>query len=256
LISEIAAKGVEFHVGLDLLFDANGQGRRPLNNYFSTVLTPTDLPVEHSLCCYKGISEASITADSFKLDRSSGRITAPFTVSVPIPPNVPPGTYALWLRLRSPSNVAEGPQGDARAVRTQALTNNNIALPPFPIGNPKPPHLIWTLLTDVPSADGSRGTIAAEDTGNFDIASRVATQTHNYVIPRLSKDTGEPITYRLEPYLPMIAQGDQDIPNIPPISFKLPSGSLEVRVKRPDGTVNQSQNSSLSYGAEVGISFK
>jgi hypothetical protein len=91
LISEIAAKGVEFHVGLDLLFDANGQGHRPLNNYFSTVLTPTDLPVEHSLCCYKGISEASITADSFKLDRSSGRITAPFTVSVPIPPNVPPG---------------------------------------------------------------------------------------------------------------------------------------------------------------------
>ena len=91
----------------------------------------------------------------------------------------------------------------------------------------------------MPSADGSRGTVAAEDIGDFQIASRIATQSHAYVIPRVSRQGGDPISYRLEPYLPMVAQGDRHLPNVPTVAFKPPSGSLSVRVIRPAGKVDQ-----------------
>lgn len=237
VVNDIADLKLGFHVGLGRLFDANGRGRLPLNNYFSNVLTPTGLPVENTLCCRDNINGARLEVGQFEPDGSSGRFNAPFAISLPIPADVPPGMYAMWLKINR-SNAPSGPLGDARGVRSQVLTHNDIAFPPFPIGNPEPPRLIWTLLTDVPSADGSRGTIAIEDAGDFQIANRIATQSHDYVIPRTSKETGEPITYRLEPYIPMVAQGSQDIPNVPPIKIKLPSGSLQVRVTRPDGVVD------------------
>ena len=80
--------------------------------------------------------------------------------------------------------------------------------------------------------------MALGDATDFQLSNRIATQSHAFIIPPFSKQDGEPITYNLEPYLPMVAQGNQTVPNVPHVALKLPSGSLVVRVTRPDGTVN------------------
>ena len=175
--------------------------------------------------------------ESFQLDEGGSTLTAPFSFEIHIPEEVADGVYTVWLDTGS--GIGIGSLGGSRPHVNPFMTNNALPFPPFTIGSAVPSHLVWTLLTDVPSSDGSRGSVAAGDLPNFQIANRIATQAHHFIIPRLSKTTGEEEVYRLEPYLPMVAHGDRYIPNVPNIAFKFPSGRLTVRVTRPDGTVDE-----------------
>lgn len=49
--------------------------------------------------------------------------------------------------------------------------------------------------------------------------------------------SGQPTTYRLEPFLPMISYIDRRMPTPPLIPFDLPGCELHVAVQAPDGTV-------------------
>ncbi len=232
-IIELSGKHLDFDVYLAPLFDAQGRGRMEANQFFSNILTPTGLPVEH----WGGppLSGSVLKFSALQPDGENNRLTTEFEVEIDIPDNVPDGTYGLWLSIFNDTEM--GSLGGPRPHVNPFMTNHSLPFPPFRIGHPDSPHLIWTLLTDVPSADGSRGTIAIEDAKDFQVANRIATQSHNYIIPRLSKETGEAITYRLEPYLPMVSHGDRYIPNVPNFTFKFPSGSLEVQITDPDGVV-------------------
>src|SRR5439155_1290303 len=117
------------------------------------------------------------------------------------------------------------------------LTNHELYFPPFALGSPAAPHLFWGLLTDVFSADGSRGTVAAEDAAAFGIVDRMATQSGSFIVPRVSKKDGQPLVYRLEPYVPMVSQGERRLANVPTHAFKFPSGSLTATITRPDAQV-------------------
>ena len=58
-------------------------------------------------------------------------------------------------------------------------------------------------------------------------------------MPRLNSASGEPLTYRLEPFAPTLSRGDRGIPPTPPlIPFRFPSGRLTVQVQKPDGSVD------------------
>jgi hypothetical protein len=92
------------------------------------------------------------------------------------------------------------------------------------------------LLTNTLS-NASRGTVAREDKAHFGLQSHIITQEDLFFVPRVDPQSGEPIAYRLEPFLPFISMGDRSLPGQPTIPFQLPSGSLEVRVRHPDGTV-------------------
>ena len=216
------------------LSDARGRARMAANFFYSNILTPTGLPIEHT-------GSAHLHSNNFQASLQptddGTHLQANFSVELTLPDSTPPGTYNLWLGLKN-AHIRTGSLGGPRAGKLYFLTRQLMPLPPFTIGTPTPPRLIWTLLTDVPASDGSRGTIAAEDEEDFQLASHVAMQSHAYIIPRDSKKTGRPLSYRLEPFLPMISHGERRIPNPPPIEFKFPSGSLSVRVTRPDGSVD------------------
>ena len=174
-VSALTGQRLGLHVYLIPLFDAHGRARMEANQFFSNILTPTGLPVEH----WGGppLSGAGLETDALQPDGTGNRLTAEFGVQLPIPDAAPDGTYGVW-------------------------------------------------------------TVAAEDAADFQIASRIATQSHHYIIPRFSKETGRAMTYRLEPYLPMVAHGDRYIPNVPNFTFRFPSGSLRVQITRPDGGVD------------------
>ncbi|MDP7628855.1 MAG: ankyrin repeat domain-containing protein [SAR202 cluster bacterium] len=226
-------------LGLDTqlhpLFDHAGRPRIMANSFFSTILTPTKLPIQH----WGGfpLTGGLLETDTLQPDGGSDVLTAPFTFQLGIPEGIADGIYTIWLDTAG-SSIEFGSLGGPRPSVNPFMTNHALAFPPFTIGASVSPRLIWTLLTDVPSADGSRGTVSAGDAADFQIANRIATQAHQYIIPRLSKATGRQITYRLEPYLPMVAHGDRYIPNVPNIAFKFPSGVLSVQVTRPDGIVD------------------
>ena len=214
------------------LFDSQGNARMMANQFFSNILTPTGLPVEHWLG--PTLKQAGLQTGTLSPDGSENGLTAPFSFNMPIPPDAASGTYSLWLDTFDFS-FAEGSLGGDRPEVNPFMANHALAFPPFEVGAPAQPKLIWTLLTDVISADGSRGTSAVEDGDNFQIANRIATQSHSFIIPQRSRETGQAITYRLEPYLPMVAHGDRYIPNVPNFTFDFPSGSLLVDITRPDG---------------------
>ncbi|PZC50987.1 MAG: hypothetical protein DK304_000472 [Chloroflexi bacterium] len=232
---DLVGERLDLHTQLTPLFDSKGQPRIMANQFFSTILTPSKLPIEH----WSGLplSGGPLQMEPFQLDEGGSTLTAPFTFEIHIPKEVADGVYTVWLDTGS--GIGIGSLGGPRPHVNPFMTNHALPFPPFTIGSAVPSHLIWTLLTDVPSSDGSRGSVAAGDLPNFQIANRIATQAHHFIIPRLSKTTGEEVIYRLEPYLPMVAHGDRYIPNVPNIAFKFPSGGLTVRVTRPDGTVDE-----------------
>jgi len=105
------------------------------------------------------------------------------------------------------------------------------------VGNPAPPHLDWVLLLDTPS-NGSRGVLAGEDADRFGVAQRILTSSDTFVIPRLGTASGQPLPYRLEPFVPTMSLGNGsggEIPAPPLIPFRFPSGSLTVTIRQPDG---------------------
>jgi len=218
--------GTQLRIDADLgvSFDERGRPRAGTGYYYSNILTPTGFPVEtkgRATFYRPGLRSEGLTT------KAGGVLSAPFRWTVPLPDGLPPGTYSFSIKVGAEDGRAV-PLAGLRGSRQVVMTRDLSALPPFKVGKPAAPRLIWTLLTDVPGADGSRGTTAAGDVADFALAGQVVTQSRAYVIP------GSPV-YRLEPYLPMVSQGDRHVPNPPALAFKFPSGSLTVRVRRPDG---------------------
>src|SRR5262249_17503114 len=94
------------------------------------------------------------------------------------------------------------------------------------------------LLADTLS-NGTRGTTALEDRGHFALASRVLTQSDVFIVPRVDPASGQPVTYRLEPFVPSVSHGLEAPvpPSVPLLPFRFPSGSLPVVIQGPDGTI-------------------
>ena len=108
-------------------------------------------------------------------------------------------------------------------------------LPIIRVGRPSPPHLDWVLLLDTLS-NGSRGVVAVEDADRFGTAQRVLIPSETFVIPRLSAASDQPLTYRLEPFVPSVGGWNAGRIYAPNIPFQFPSGSLTVTIHQPDGT--------------------
>ena len=231
LTETLEEKTLSFTVHLYQLFNSDGVPRTPENQFFSTTLTNTGLPIENRRPT--SITKGILSSTPFTHISGSNSLRATFKSSVEIPKDLPDGKYALWI---DPSTEPTGASlGGPRPEVNPLIASRALSLPPFTIGTPQNPRLVWGLLTDVPSADGTRGVLTEEDARTVQISNRIATQSPYFIIPRISKETGEPIRYRLEPYLPMLAHGDRYIPNVPTITLKLPSGSLSVEIVRPDG---------------------
>ena len=200
----------------------------------SALLTPTGLPIERQgqfwATGFSQYQEAPL------VKTASSQAEAAVDLTLSLPSDVPAGYYRPFLHFDFPEMPRENPPRRP-FVGTFAQNAFTLVLPTITVGNPPPPRLDWVLLLDTLS-NGSRGVVAQEDTDRLGIAQRILTTSDTFVVPRLAAASGQPLTYRLEPFVPTVslamAAGDR-LPNVPRIPFRFPSGSLTVTIRHPDG---------------------
>ena len=219
------ALGLEHTDGSSLLHETSA----------STFLTPTGLPIER-----KGQPWATGLGQSQNIPlvkTTSTQAEAEVALTLPLPTDLPAGYYRPFLAFDFPDMPTENPLSPDR-LETRQQNQKLLVLPIIKVGNPAAPRLHWALLLDTLS-NGSRGVVAEEDVDRFGIAQRILTQSDTFVIPRFSPASGQPLTYRLEPFAPTVslaAGSGGHSPNSPRIPFRFPSGNLTVRIGHPDGT--------------------
>ena len=199
----------------------------------STFLTPTGLPIERESRWW---ASGLIQGRTMPLVKTAATQTeAQVDLTLSLPPDLPAGYYRPFLAFDFPDMPTENPPSRDR-LGTRQQTGNLLVLPIIKVGQPAPPRLEWSLLLDTPS-NGSRGIVAEEDVDRLGIAQRILTSSDTFVIPRLSPASGQPLTYRLEPFAPtmsLVIDAEGGLPNSPRIPFQFPSGSLTVTIRQPD----------------------
>ncbi len=221
---------------IELVRIADGDGR-PLQASFLPVLTtPTGIPL-FGRGGYEGtgIRLEGDVASTLWVDGVLEVRTA-FEREVPPSGRMPAGVYAGRVRWATGPGASRPGVGEIEFAHGGA---SQILTPAFRVRTSAGPRMPWMLLADTVS-NGTRGSVAAEDRGRFDLGTKVCFNTPRLVVPRLSPE-GRPLRpYALEPFLPTVSygMGGPDRPVPPMVRFRFPSGSLEVRVTRPDGTVD------------------
>jgi hypothetical protein len=233
-------------------FDSAGHLHFPTDQYMSTLLTPTGLPIE-------GGTQGAVTA------RFGGAFHTPLDllVKVPVaatgliagggevllhtsgqlPADLPPGIY----RLRLDYGVTQGNNyytlnGDAfasmpffkgqepqsyymsPAIPADGATPTGAAVS----GSTIQPRVPWVLLSNY-NSNGISGVVADEDQPYFAISSRRLIQD-DVILPRVD-NTGAAIAYSLEPNF----QADT-LDAFWAIPWDYSSGQISVSVTNPDGT--------------------
>ncbi|HVT44325.1 MAG TPA: hypothetical protein VMT00_08035, partial [Thermoanaerobaculia bacterium] len=223
--SDVSNVRITGNFGLIVRFDRDGMERQTEREFHSTDFTPTGLPIER----YRNFAHAVEMNISAPRATGSGRAEADWSLELPIPPNMADGMWQPSIRV-----AAQGVPTEARVLDGYLSIPSNADTPSLPlvtVGSPNPPRLFWALGLDE-FDNGIRGTMAREDAGLCNLANHVLVQP-SFFLYRWKDHDGEPIRYRLEPFLPLSAEEGG---TRPPIAFQ--DGSLTVRVHRPDGGVD------------------
>ncbi len=231
--TDVEAISVDGWLSLMMLFNQDGQPMATANYFMSTMLTPSGFPIQLTEWSVEWLDIHFNVGDLHYLGGHA--IEGSFVISGQIPDDLPPGIYRPLISLGF-TGVPTSTQWLAASVVHYTYNANEAVLPPIRVGTVAPPRLIWRLLMD-DFVQGTRGTGAREDRGTFELASQIVSQGAPYYTPPVDVRTGQPITYRLAPFLPMISFTDRRMPTPPLIPFDLPGGQLCVEVQKPDGTV-------------------
>ena len=228
------------------MFDARGRQRGGGRLLATHVLAPTGLPIEThgEMIAHRrddgrmviepggsGLGLPYEPLDRGTWQRHGRAATISQRIRFEIPANVPAGMYALRGHIwpGAGEGLLEGaPQGPAD-------------FGPVTVGNVAEPRLACMLLGSA-GTGGSRGAIAREDQGFYDIAPHNVFQPARLVIPRDDARTGKPHPYPLDPYLPLVSLTDRpgEMRIWPPrIRFDTTASRLTVTVTAPDGTVTR-----------------
>ena len=239
--TNLGAITVDGYVGLNMLFDQDQRPLPPQNIQGSTRLTASGFPISHN-------EQARIwTANSFEVTdlryAVDNTIEGRLDFTIQLPDDLPPGVYRPVLQLNA-KGVPLASGWKATSVRSSAVYYNEVALPPIAVVSPgasttgsfqsSSPELLWYLLMNDPSL-GIRGTGPRSQVDSYQAASFIVAQGAPYVIPAVDPQTNRPISYRLEPFLPMNGFSDRSAPTVPRISFQLPGGQLCVKIQEPNG---------------------
>jgi hypothetical protein len=226
---------IDVHGWLDLLMlsDQNGDPLASDNTFMSTMMTPSGLPIQRSERSTLGLG---IPFDVTNLQYVGGHMIAgELRITGQLPQDVTSGFYRPSLFIDA-TGVPTGTPWLGADVVHHTYAEREALLPPITVGAVAQPRLIWRLLMD-DFVQGTRGTAAREDEGDFAPSSQIVTQGAPYYTPPVDVRTGQPITYRLEPFLPRISFTDRRIPAPPLIPFDFPGGQLCVSIRAPDGTL-------------------
>lgn len=201
------------------------------SGFVSHLLTPTLYPIER----VPSWLPTTLADKSIAIVSDGSTLSGSFSMTVPVPPEIPAGTYALLMDVLVPPELQVvthevGKLFPGGALHHPMLAKGGIVT----IGSPQTPKLAPALLVDSPS-QGQRGVIANEDRGRYDLANRNVMQSTRFVIAPRDLGTGDLIAYRLEPFFPLVSVADRDLPEVPPFQLDLPGGSLTIALITPAG---------------------
>ena len=232
---------VEF--GLDIAFDAEGKQASSGSSFISRLLTPSGLPIERGI---GGPGENLFYSTRVLLERKEGAMVGSISTNVPIPNDLPAGTYRLYITFfAGPHNDILGKvhEPDDRSDHQFKLSNEILrvrgaVVALIPRGLTQQPILSPMILANTVN-QGGRGIISTDEQNRYQMANRIATQPEVFVVQPRSTGTGELIPYRLEPFFPYLAIGDRDFPITPLVPLDIPGGSLTIKVEGPSGTIEE-----------------
>jgi hypothetical protein len=215
-------------------FDLDGR-QIPTNQVLvSNHIAPTGLPISRESGDWSPIEAVGPVTSLHQLPDNS--LGASVQLTLTVPGGTASGRYSPRMGILA-DGLPMGPPNPHAMRGGGGLVYGNGHLPVVEVGGSATPRLLWTLLTD--TLDGAnRGTVAREDRNSIGLIPLTAFHDERFIIPRVDARTGEPIPYRLEPFLPLVAMTDRGIPNRPTIPFLLPSGNLTVTVEPPEGPVS------------------
>ncbi len=232
-------------------FDAEGRPHSIDSQFSSTFLTVTGFPVERYASWYNPWGEYFEMTNKRLVDDET--LVADFEVTLYLPEDLPEGWYRPTLEF----HFDEIPMAVDESVASVAGFNRgyNLAYGPMvEVGQPATPRLPWMLLADTFS-NAARGAMpadaasltdaaalltnaAASLTGAHQVANRRIYQGGAFFVPLSDPRSDVPLTYRLEPFAPLVSMSDHSLPYEPLIPFAFPSGQLQVAVQQPDGSVD------------------
>jgi len=218
------------HFQMRDLFSSGG-GARLGGPWFSSFLfTPTGMPIEHEGPPQsRGVVSAIVTGLNCV---TSNTAQGTFSTTFDVPAGLDDGIYKLEAYIDDDGVPL------AAGVRRVVIWYNFdpiASLPLITIGAPDPPEIPWTLFADYPT-NGHRGVQAQENIGEYQMLTRTVFPPHQVVLPMLDQRSSTPIVYRLEPGSNWLSSTDRRFPNPPEITLKLPGGSLQATVHKPDGS--------------------
>ena len=224
---------------LSLARISNAEGRPIQASFVPVFMAPTGLPI-FSQNAYERLPRLFETVIQSS-ELAGNKVTATVVFSYQVSHGLPSGYYVgklewdpslLWARDRSQA----GPVGNEEGLLLRTAASQTL-LPALRIGVAAEPRVPWMLLANTLS-NGSRGAVAREDQGIFELGTKATFNADKFIIPKDDPQTGEPLPYRLEPFLPTFGytMGGPDRPAPPLVSFLFPSGELRVTVSSPDGT--------------------
>lgn len=231
----LANVNVNGKIMLTRTFDSGGTQRTRDDQFFSSVMTPSGLPIERF--DYGGV----FIPVRFGPPRlvAAGMLEADWTASGTVPASLEAGYFVPIVSVNIGGIAQQQRHFDALPTPGgHPAPSWGSPLPVVKIGAPSAPRIACVLALD-DLTNGLRGSVALEDRGKFQVASHVAIGSDVTVLPPIDQRTGETLRYRLEPFAPMISYSTNGQVAYPPrLAFKFPSGSLSVRVLRPDGTTD------------------
>lgn len=212
------------------LSDESGRQVGSTEEFIAALLTPSGLAIERT---WGNQPLGPLVEVPLSWQKEGERWTASTGGEAQVPANFRQGRYMLFAALFSQGQQAQlFPPRPGERLKARCCNGDRLTV--LQVGDPPPTRLSATLLADTLSEGARGGVIAREDAGLFAFSTRTVTH-HNPVIARLDA-RGEPWTYQLGPYLPMVGGVDRTFPGLlPAVNFDLTSGSLSVRIQRPDG---------------------
>jgi hypothetical protein len=233
-------------------FDPQGNQRTPWDNTFSTILTPSGLPIEGggsaALSRFNGYTRRSpvdIMIETpfsvFTIANDTQAASGMLYGSFDLPNNLPPGLYRLRLDFgfRSGTRYLDF-NNSTMGIRQQDLNSVScLYSPPTPASGwaangtwieasqiIRKPY--WVLLWDY-NSNGYRGVVSNEDRNRVAISPR--SLIHDELVLQKVDVRGNAIAYNLEPMF--LLDNDNPQRNIP---WQYQSGQWSVKVRLPNGT--------------------
>ncbi|MFH1062000.1 MAG: hypothetical protein V1747_03840 [Candidatus Omnitrophota bacterium] len=272
-------------------FDQQGKYHQFTNNYASTVLTPSGLPIENhdvfSRTTYtnpaeykdyltpenrtSGISNATpfdraVFIKKQDLQFTSTGVKAHFALNDIIADDFLAGYYRFQVSVMGKKGsyfyrvnffpLFCGTESAFSDWDLAVLARNCSYLPMIKIKNPRTPKMIWTLFAKQFS-NGMQGVIAKEDSKDFQFSSRHIVPA-DFILPAPTQHTPA-LTLNLEPDFPtMLAKNMVELEQGSKWEFQTPiplqynGGQLEVQITAPDGKIKKIGPSPFAAASETG----